>query len=134
MKKIVAIAALAALAACSKPAEAPGAEAAPAEATTAAAAPAAEPVAADGKSSVGTFKVTTSDGKVYTEVVKADGTYESTGPGGKVEKGKWDQKNPNLYCNTEEGGKEECNEEKVENGVWTSKNPEGKTATVERIG
>lgn len=131
MKKIVAIAALAALAACSKPAEAPEAEA---TATPEAAASVAGPVAADGKSSVGTFKVTASDGKVYTEVVKADGTYESTGPDGKVETGTWEQKNPNLYCGTKTGEKERCNEEKVENGVWTSKDPDGKTATVERIG
>ena len=132
MKKIIAIAGLAALCACSKPADAPAGEASAAPEATVAAA--AGPVAADGQSSVGTFKVTASDGKVYTEVVKADGTYESTGPDGKVEKGKWEQKNPNLYCNTEAGGKEECNEEKVENGVWTSKNPDGKVVTVERVG
>jgi hypothetical protein len=132
MKKIVALAALAALAACSKPAETPAAET---SAAPEAAAPVAGPVAADGKSSVGSFKITTSDGKVYTEVVKADGTYEGTGPDGKVtETGKWEQRTPNLYCVTKDGEKERCNEEKVENGVWTSKDPDGKVATVERIG
>lgn len=136
MKKIVALAALAALAACSKPAETPAAES---TATPEATASEAGPVAADGKSSVGTFKITTSDGKVYTEVVKADGTYEGTGPDGKVsETGRWEQRTPNLYCVTKDGdkdgGKERCNEEKVENGVWTTTDPDGKTATVERIG
>jgi len=132
MKKIFAFAALAALAACSKPAETPAAEAV---ATTDATAATAGPVAADGKSSAGTFRITTSDGKVYTEVVKADGTYEGVGPDGKVtETGKWEQRTPNLYCVIKDGEKERCNEEKVENGVWTSKDPDGKIAKVERIG
>lgn len=131
MKKIVVLAALAGLSACSKPAQTPAAEA---TAAPQAAASAAGPVAADGKSSVGTFKVTDADGKAHTEVVKADGTYESTWPDGKVETGTWEQKSPNIYCGTKAGEKQSCNEEKVENGVWTSKNPEGKTATVERIG
>lgn len=132
MKKIVVIAALLAVAACSKPAPAPEAEATAAAEASAPAA--AANIAADGKSSVGTFKVTSADGKVYTEVVKADGTYESTGPDGKVETGTWEQKNPNLYCGTKTGEAQKCSEEKIENGVWTSKNPEGKVSTVERIG
>lgn len=132
MRKIVILAALAALSACSKPAETPAAEA---SAAPEAAAAVAGPVAADGKSSVGTFKITASDGKVYTEVVKADGTYEGVDADGKVtETGKWEQRTPNLYCVTKTGEKERCNEEKVENGVWTSKDPDGKTATVERVG
>lgn len=131
MKKIVALAALAALAACSKPAETPAAETSAAPETAAAV---AGPVAADGKPSVGSFKITAQDGKVYNEVVKADGTYESTGPDGKVETGTWEQKTANLYCGTKTGEKERCNEEKVENGVWTSKDPDGKVATVERVG
>ena len=131
MKKIVVFAALAGLAACSKPAETPAAEA---SAAPQAAASVAGPVAADGKSSVGTFKVTEADGKAHTEVVKPDGTYETTWPDGKVETGTWEQKGPNLYCGTKPGEKQRCNEEKVENGVWTSKDPDGKIATVERIG
>jgi hypothetical protein len=131
MKKIVVIATFMAIAACSKPAPAPEAEA---TATTEATAPAAANIAADGKSSIGTFKVSAPDGKVYTEVVKADGTYESTGPDKAVETGTWEQKNPNLYCGTKTGEAQKCSEEKVENGVWTSKNPEGKVSTVERIG
>ena len=130
MKKIIVIAAIAALAACSKPAESPAADASAAPEPAAV----AGPVAADGKSSVGTFKITASDGKIYTEVVKADGTYEGMTDGKVTETGKWDQKNPNLYCVTKDGEKEECNEEKIENGVWTSKNPEGKVSKVERVG
>jgi len=74
MKKLMMIAALASVTACSKP------DAAPTEAATeaAAATPAAttaENIAADGKPSVGKFKVTSHDGKVYMEEDKADGTY-----------------------------------------------------------
>ena len=130
MKKIVMIAALAALAGCSKPAETPAADASAAPEPVAA----AGPLAADGKSSVGTFKITTADGKTYTEVVKADGTDEGPENGQVIDPGRWEQKNPNLYCVTRDGDKEQCNEEKVENGIWTSKDPEGKVATVERIG
>ncbi|MCA1660865.1 MAG: hypothetical protein LC648_01350 [Novosphingobium sp.] len=134
MKRIIAIAALASVAACSERAAAPEptSEAA-AESTTAAV---AETVAADGKPSVGTYKVTTSDGKVFMEEVKADGTYVQTQDGKVVETGKWVQKSPSQYCYTKdaEGAKEKCNTEQVDaNGVWTSVDPEGKTATVERV-
>jgi hypothetical protein len=135
MRKIILIAAVAALAACSKSEPAP-------EATDAATAPeatpaaAAEPLAADGKSSVGTFKVTTSDGTVVMEEVKADGTYVDTVDGKVVETGKWNQKSPEQYCFTkdEEGATEKCNTEGVDaKGVWTSTNAEGKTSTVVRV-
>ena len=134
MKRIIAMAAFAAVAACSQPAPAPEAtEEAAAEPAVAAA---AETVAADGKSSTGTFKVTTADGKVFMEEVKPDGTYVQTQDGKVVETGKWVQKSPSQYCYTkdEEGAKEECNTEQVDaKGVWTSVDPEGKTATVERV-
>ena len=133
MKQFIALAALATVAACSQPAPAPEATEAAAEATTAAV---AETVAADGKASVGTFKVTTSDGKLFMEEVKADGTYVQTQDGKVVETGKWIQKSPSQYCYTkdEDGAKEECNTEQVDpKGVWTSVDPEGKTATVERV-
>lgn len=133
MRKILAFAALAALAACSKPAPAPDAEASaePVAATEAVTAN----IAADGKSSVGMFKVITHDGKTVMEDVKADGTYSDTIDGKVVETGKWNQKSPSQYCYTsdEKGAAEKCGDEKVENGVWTSKNAKGEVATVVRI-
>lgn len=131
MKKIIVIAALVAVSACSKPEPA----AAP-EATEAAVAPAAATMAADGKPSTGTFKITTADGETIMEEIKADGTYVDTQDGKVVETGKWEQKSPAQYCWTkdEEGAKQVCADEKVENGVYTSYNPETKkTSTVERV-
>jgi hypothetical protein len=132
MKKILAIAALAALSACSKPAPAPEAD------TTTAAEPApsaAENIAADGKSSIGKFKVIAHDGKVYMEEDKADGTYVGTQDGKVVETGKWRQADPGTFCFTKDAkdATEQCNAEKVENGVWTTKNAKGEVSTVERI-
>ncbi len=134
MKKIVLVAALATLAACSKPDAAPAADAT--EQAAAIAAPAAATVAADGKPSVGTYKITTADGKVYTEEDKADGTYVEMLDGKVTETGKWVQKSPELFCTTkvEAGAKERCGTEKVDDkGVWTSVNPDGKTVTVVRV-
>ena len=131
MKRIVFVALLAGVAACSQPAPAPEATA---EATTAAA---AEPLAADGKPSVGKYQVTRADGTVMTDDVRADGTYVTTMADGTTETGKWEQKGPNLYCGTEdkEGAKQKCYEEKVdEKGVYTSKDPEtGEVSTVVRL-
>ncbi len=132
MKTILAFAALAALSACSKPDPAPAPEA-----TTASEAPvaAATNIAADGKSSVGTFKITSHDGKIYSEVDKADGTYATTQDGKPVETGKWEQKDPNTFCFTkdEKDAKQVCNAEKVENGVWTTTNAKGEVSKVERV-
>lgn len=136
MKKILVIAALAAISACSKPAPAPEADASASAAPAAeASAAAAAPTAADGKPSVGKFKITSHDGKVYMEEDKADGTYVSTLDGKTVETGKWEQQNPGTFCFTkdEKDAKQVCNEEKVENGVWTTKNAKGEVSTVERV-
>ena len=133
MKRIIVIAALATVTACSQPAPAPEATA---EASGPAVAAAEGPLAADGKSSVGKFQVTTHDGKTVIEEAKADGTYVDMIDGKVVETGKWVQKSPSEYCYTkdEAGAKELCNTEKVDDkGVWTSTNPEGKTATVVRL-
>ncbi len=135
MKKLVLVAALATLAACSKQDAAPVADVTEAAAATPAATT-VQTVAADGKPSVGTYKITTADGKVYTEEDKADGTYVETQDGKVTETGKWEQKSPETYCSTkdEAGAKQMCNTEKVDDkGVWTSVNPEGKTATVVRV-
>lgn len=135
MKKLIAMAALASLAACSQPAPEP--ETAATEAAAPAATETVATTAADGKSSVGMFKVTTSEGIEFMEDVKADGTYSQTDKDGKVvETGKWVQKSPTEYCTTAdtEGAVEKCNVEGVDAaGVWTSKNAEGEVATVERV-
>ena len=136
MKRIFIVAALAAVAACSKPAEAPAPEAeAAAEAAPAAA---AGTLAADGKPSHGIFKVTKKDGKVHTADVKPDGTYSVTDAAGKVmETGKWEQKSPEQYCETADtaGAKQKCYAEKVDDkGVYTSTDPDtGEVATVVRV-
>ena len=134
MKKIVLVTALAALAACSKPEAAPTADAT--EQAAAIAAPAAQTVAADGKPSTGTFKITTADGKVYMEEDKPDGTYVEMEDGKVTATGKWVQKSPEQFCTTkhEAGAKERCGTEKVDDkGVWTSVNPDGKTVTIVRV-
>jgi hypothetical protein len=133
VKKILAFAALAALSACSKPAPSPEAETA-----TASDAPVADAtnIAADGQSSIGTFKITDKDGKIYVEEDKADGTYVGSQDGKVVETGKWVQKDPKTFCYTkdEKDPKEVCNTEKIENGVWISTNAKGDVSKVERVG
>jgi uncharacterized cupin superfamily protein len=131
MKKIALIAALSAMSACSQPAPAPEPETSDAPAASAAAAN----TAADGKSSVGKFKISTHDGKVLMEEDKGDGTYVTMLDGKVIETGKWEQKNPNTFCFTKDDkdAKQQCNEEKVENGVWTTKNAKGEVSKVERI-
>jgi hypothetical protein len=131
MKKLIVLAAIAALSACSKPAPEAEATAEPAAATEAVTAN----IAADGKSSVGKYKITAKDGKVYMEEDKADGTYVGMENGKVVETGKWTQPNPNTFCTIKDAkdAKEECNEEKIENGVWTTKNAKGEVSTVERV-
>lgn len=135
MRICIAIAAAAALSGCSQQEAAPAPEASEAAAATPTA---AALVAADGKPSTGMFKITREDGTVFTEEVKADGTYVSTDATGKVvETGRWEQRSPTVYCTTkdEEGAQQICHTEGVDaEGVWTSTDPEGKTGTVERIG
>ena len=131
MKKLMLLAALATVAACSKnePAPAP-------DATTAAATTPAEVMAADGKSPVGKFQITTSDGKVINEELTADGKYADTVDGKVVETGTWTQKAPETFCYTNDkaGSKEVCNTEGVDDkGVWTTTSPDKKTATVVRV-
>ena len=131
MKRIMLVAALATVAACSQAEPAP-------EATeeAAAPAPAAPSLAADGGPATGTYRVNTSDGKVVIEEVRADGTYVDTIDGEVVETGRWEQKSPEQFCFTkdEEGATQKCNTEAVDAaGVWTSTDSDGKVATVERV-
>lgn len=137
MKHMIAVVAVLALAACSKPAKVPDA----ATETTAQATPAAAAgtLAADGKSSYGTFKVTHKDGKVFTADVKPDGTYSVADARGKVvETGRWEQKSQAQYCETADkaGAKQKCYAEKIDDkGVYTSMDPETReVATVIRVG
>lgn len=135
MKTIVFVAAMAALTACNQQEAAPAPEATP-DAAVATPTAAAEVMAADGKSPVGTYQVTASDGRIFTEEVKADGTYVQTENGAVVETGRWEQKAPNTYCTTkdEEGAEQRCNIESIDDqGVWSSVDPDGKTATVVRV-
>ena len=135
MRILMALTVAAVLAGCSQQEAEPAPEA---TAEDVAAAPVAATTAADGKPSTGMFKITREDGTVFTEEVKADGTYVSTDAAGKiVETGRWEQKSPTVYCTTsdEEGAAQACHTERIDaEGVWTSTDPEGKTGTVERIG
>ena len=131
MKKIVLVAALAAISACSEPAP-EATEEAPVEAAPAV----AENIAADGLPTVGIYNVTSADGTTFSVDVKEDGTYAVTGADGAVtETGKWVQKSPELYCETPdtEGAVEKCYNERMENGVYLSTDPEtGETSTITR--
>ena len=132
MKKFIALAVFASVAACSQSETAPEAPA-----TEAAAEPAAEEVlAADGGPAYGNFRIIHEDGTVHTEEARADGTWTATMADGTTESGTWVQK-VGEYCTTEdkEGAVEKCYPEKMdENGKWVSTDPEdGKSVTVERI-
>jgi len=133
MKKIILVAGIVTLAACSQP-EATE-DAAPTEEATEAA---AATTAADGGPSFGIFEVTLADGTKIVDTLSEDGTYETKDADGKViETGKWEQKSPEEYCATPdaEGAEQVCYEEHVdENGLYTSKNPKtGEVATVVRV-
>ena len=101
MRRFLLVAALAAVAACSQSEPAP-------EVTEEAAASVTQPLAADGQPTVGNYRITTSEGEVIMEDVRADGTYVATVDGEIVETGRWDQKSPEQYCYTkdEEGAVE----------------------------
>ena len=132
MKKIIAVAILATVAACS-PAET---EAEP-EAVEEVAEAAPENIAADGQATPGNYRITLANGDVVMEEVRADGTYTATNADGSVETGTWEQKSPELYCTTEdeEGAEQDCNEEMInEDGVWISRDAGSEEfATVERV-
>lgn len=129
MRKLIAVAALAVVAACSQ--EAATEADAPEEVAEA---PAAA-MAADGGTPYGSFKVTLADGSVLTEEVHEDGTYISTSASGEQRKGTWVQKG-DQYCTTsnDEGATERCHTESInDEGVWISTDPDGETATIQRV-
>lgn len=129
MRKIIAVAALATVVACSEPAPAPEPEA-----TEEAAAEVS--LAADGLPSVGVYNVALADGSTVTFEAKEDGTYATTDADGNViETGTWRQESQAVWCETPdvEGATERCYDERMEDGVYLSTNREtGETATITR--
>jgi hypothetical protein len=119
MKKLVLIAAVAAVSACNnnaaEPAAEPSAEVAPVAADTS--------LATDGMPNAGTYEITLPDGKVATQTVNADGTFSSV-KDGKTTTGTWTSTGPGNFCETEEGKTEpSCYAETISaDGVWTSTN------------
>ncbi len=121
MRKIILIAGMAALAACSKPAEV-----APA-ATETAAAPA--PVAS---ATPGSYDVTAPDGTKSVSTLNADGSYVDTDAAGKeTAKGKWATEDSKT-CFTPDGGAKECYTDSVPaaDGSFTATNTKGEIAQV----
>lgn len=129
---ISALSALSALAACS-PAETSDDVAAPVEVAD----EAIISTAADGGPSIGMFKITSAEGKVAMEDIRADGTYTSTTEGEEPETGTWEQKSPESFCSTPDkaDAAQKCYTESVDDaGIWTSTDPDdGSTSTVERV-
>lgn len=124
MKKIVLLAAIAALSACSKKSE----EAVPAAAETTATAS----VAAD-DSAVGSYDVKMADGTVGKTVINADGTYTDTDPKGAEIKGKFARKDGKDCFDPEGEEPEMCwtIEPPAADGSFKATTPDGKmTVTV----
>ena len=122
MRKIILIAGIAALAACSKPAEV-----APAATETAATAPAAEASAA-----AGSYDVTAPDGTKSVATLNADGSYVDTDAAGKeTAKGKWATEDSKT-CFTPDGGAKECYTDSVPaaDGSFTATNSKGEISQV----
>ena len=128
MKKLIAIAALAALSACSQKADE-----APAPAETAAPAEVPGGLAIDGKPNAGVFEVTHASGKKWTTTVTADGKMSMVADGKSVT-GTWTSTGPGNYCETVEG-KTSCFKEEIVDGVYTSTNEADAkdTSTIKRV-
>ncbi len=125
MKKLMMIAALSALAACSQQAEKKTeAETAPAEATA--------PAATDSASLVGDFDVKMADGKMAKTTINADGTYVDTGPDGKEAKGKFAMKDGKECFDPDGDEAEICwtSTKPGADGSFTSTSDKGETVTV----
>jgi hypothetical protein len=120
MKKIVLIAAVAALSACNQN----KAEPAPAASETAAT-PSAVATAA---SMAGTYDYTYKD-KATTSVIKDDGTYQDTQDGKVIEKGTWTQKDGPICFSDDKGDPAQCwtMTEPDSMGMFTATSTDGKT-------
>lgn len=127
MKKLVLLAALTALSACSQKAEeSKDAAAAPTE--TAAPAPAVNPGTAPG-----TYDVKMADGTAASTIINADGTYADLDAAGKtVKKGKFAHKDGNDCFDPDGDEAEECwsLSPVAADGSFTATNPKGTTVTV----
>jgi hypothetical protein len=125
MKKLMMIAALSALAACSQQAERTAeAEAAPVEA--------AAPAATDSASLVGDFDIKMADGTMAKTTINADGTYVDTAPDGKQIKGKFAMKDGKECFDADGDEAEECwtSTKPGPDGSFTSTSDKGETVTV----
>ena len=138
MRKLILVASAAILAGCSQAAE----EEVVDEPVEEAAVVEEAGIAADGQPTAGMYRVTSSDGTVYDEDLRTDGTYTQSLNGEVVETGTWEQKSPSQYCYTADEAyvdedtpaEQQCNTEQIgEDGVWTSTNAAGETAVVERV-
>lgn len=127
MKKLVLLAALTALSACSQKAEeSQDAAAEPAE--TAAPAPAADPGTAPG-----TYDVKMADGTTASTIINADGTYADLDAKGKtVKKGKFAHKDGKDCFDPDGDEAEECwsLSPVAADGSFTATNPKATTVTV----
>lgn len=129
MRIVLVIAAVAALGACSKPAE----EAA-APATTAAAAEAAPAAAAIIQA--GEYTFVDKDKKQGTLSIAADNTYSVTWPDGTTQKGSASEKD-GKGCYDPEGDKDATlcwkNDPPAADGTWTATSDDGQVVTVTRV-
>lgn len=119
MKKLILIAAVAALAGCNKQAEE-----APAPTETAA----ATETAATATTAPGTYTVTDDKGPAGTTVINADGTYVDTAPDGKEVKGKFASKDGKDCFDPEGDEPEVCWTITAPgaNGAFKATTPDGK--------
>lgn len=122
MKKLIAIASIGVLAACTPPAEE-----APAPAETTAVAPADDAAAAPG-----TYSLKYADGTTGSVTINADGTYTGTDGKGVAGSGKWMNMNGKSCFDPEGDAGEMCWTDGAPdaNGVFTSTADDGTTVTV----
>ena len=129
MRKIILIAGLAALAACSKPAEAP-------TAAESSAAPVADASAAASASPVGDYTFVDKDKKQGKVSIAADNSYSVTWPDGKVQKGTFAQKDGKA-CYDPEGDTDATlcwtDGKPAADGTWVATSDDGQVVTVTRV-